>query len=64
MAVSFDFDIEGVVRNTKPRAKRANSINTTDFDKEFEEFKKQQLALKAARLAKEAEEQAKVEETK
>ena len=34
----------------------ARTINTADFDKEFEEFCKVQRQLKAQRLAKEAEE--------
>ena len=62
MAVSFDFDIEGVVRNTKPHAKRVKIINTADFDAEYEKFKAMQLKLKEERLAKEAAEKA--EETK
>lgn len=64
MAVSFDFEAEGIVRNTKPHAKRVKIINTADFDAEYEKFKAMQLKLKEERLAKEAAEKAKAEETK
>ena len=63
MAVSFDFEAEGIVRNTKPHAKRV-SINTAEFDTEYEKFVVAQRKLKEERLAKEAEEKAKAEETK
>ena len=62
MAVSFDFEAEGIVRNTKPHARRAKIINTADFDKEYAAFKKQQQALNAERLAKAAEQAAVAEE--
>jgi len=39
----------------------ARTINTSDFDNEFEEFVKMQKKLKAERQAKEAEEKAKQE---
>lgn len=64
MAVSFDFDIEGIVRNTQPHAKRVKIINTAEFDTEYEKFVVAQCKLKEERLAKEAEEKAKAEETK
>lgn len=44
-----------------PVSTPATKINNADFDKEFEEFCKEHIQLKAERLAKEAEEKTKQE---